>query len=152
MQKISPVLWFEHEAEEAVGFYVSVFDDAEITDVSRPPGGGEAIHVGFRLAGQEFMALNGRRADGFTEAVSLYVRCHDQAEVDRFWTRLTDGGEPSMCGWLVDRFGVSWQIVPDRLGELLGDPDQARAQRALQAMLGMQKIDIAALEAAADAA
>lgn len=156
MQKISPFLWFDTQAEEAATFYVSLFDDAEVTDVSRYPEGspgpaGQVMSVTFRLAGQEFMALNGGPEFTFTEAISLYVRCADQAEVDRLWSALTaDGGEESMCGWLKDRYGLSWQIIPDRLGEILGDPDHDRAQRAMQTMLKMQKIDVAALEAAAE--
>ena len=158
MQKISPFLWFDRQAEEAANFYVSLFDDAEITEVSRYPKGspgpaGEAMTVNFRLADQEFTALNGGPEFRFTEAISLFVRCKDQDEVDRLWGQLThDGGEPGQCGWLKDRFGLSWQIVPDRLGELLGDPDPERAQRAMQAMLQMQKIEIKTLEDAANAA
>jgi predicted 3-demethylubiquinone-9 3-methyltransferase (glyoxalase superfamily) len=108
--------------------------------------------VSFRIAGQEFTALNGGPQFPFTEAISLYVHCKDQDEVDRFWSQLTEGGEESQCGWLKDRHGLSWQIVPDRLGELLGDPDPARAQAAMQAMLQMSKIDIKVLEDAANAA
>jgi predicted 3-demethylubiquinone-9 3-methyltransferase (glyoxalase superfamily) len=156
IQKISPFLWFDTQAEEAARFYTTLFDDSEITEVTRMPEGtpgpaDQVMLVTFRLAGQGFMALNGGPDFGFTEAISLYVRCADQAEVDRLWSALTaDGGEESMCGWLKDRYGLSWQIVPDRLGELLADPDAERAQRAMQAMLKMQKIDVAALEAAAD--
>jgi predicted 3-demethylubiquinone-9 3-methyltransferase (glyoxalase superfamily) len=157
MQKISPFLWFDTQAEEAASFYVSLFDDAEITEVSRYPEGtpgpaGQVMTVAFRLAGQEFTALNGGPEFSFTEAISFVVRCKDQDEVDRLWAKLTEGGEESQCGWLKDRFGLSWQIVPDRLGELLGDPDPERANRAMQAMLQMQKIEIKVLEDAADAA
>jgi predicted 3-demethylubiquinone-9 3-methyltransferase (glyoxalase superfamily) len=157
MQKISPFLWFENQAEEAANLYVSLFDDAEITDVSRYPEGtpgpaGQVMTVSFRLAGQEFTALNGGPQFPFTEAVSFVVHCKDQDEVDRLWARFTEGGEPGQCGWLKDRFGLSWQIVPDRLTELLGDPDPGRANRAMQAMLQMQKIEIKVLEDAADAA
>ena len=157
MQKISPFLWFDGQAEEAANFYVSLFDDAEITNIARYPEGtpgpaGQVMTVSFRLAGQEFTALTGGPEFTFTEAVSLYVRCKDQDEVDRFWTQLTEGGEESQCGWLKDRFGLSWQIVPDRLGELLGDPDPARSQAAMQAMLQMSKIEIKTLEDAANAA
>lgn len=156
MQKISPFLWFDSQAEEAANFYVSLFDDAEITDIARYPEGapgpaGQVMTVGFRLAGQEFTALNGGPEFAFTEAVSFYVHCKDQDEVDRLWSQLTEGGEESQCGWLKDRFGLSWQIVPDRLMELLGDPDPARAQAAMQAMLQMQKIEIKTLEDAANA-
>jgi predicted 3-demethylubiquinone-9 3-methyltransferase (glyoxalase superfamily) len=157
MQKISPFLWFDHEAEEAVRFYVSLFDDAEITAEQRflegaPGPAGEVMTISFRLAGQEFTALNGGPDYSFTPAISLFVRCADQEEVDRLWTALTDGGEEQPCGWLVDRFGLSWQIIPDRLMELLADPDPGRAQRAMQAMLQMRKIDVGALEDAASAA
>jgi predicted 3-demethylubiquinone-9 3-methyltransferase (glyoxalase superfamily) len=156
MSKIAPCLWFDHQAEEAVNLYVSLFDDARITAEQRFPEGapgrtGEIMMIGFEIAGQEFMALN----DGtqpFTQAHSFLVHCQDQAEVDRLWKVLTEGGEEQPCGWLIDRFGVSWQIVPDRLMELLGDRDPERAQRAMQAMLQMKKIEIAALEAAADGA
>jgi predicted 3-demethylubiquinone-9 3-methyltransferase (glyoxalase superfamily) len=157
MQKISPFLWFDSEAEDAANFYVSLFDDSSVTDVSRYPEGspgpaGSVMSVNFRLAGQEFMALNAGPEFTFTEAISFFVRCKDQAEVDRLWSKLTEGGgEESQCGWLKDRWGLSWQIIPDRLGELLGDPDPARAQRAMQAMLQMQKIDVQALEDAANA-
>jgi predicted 3-demethylubiquinone-9 3-methyltransferase (glyoxalase superfamily) len=156
MQKISPFLWFNDQAEEAANFYVSLFDDAAVTNVSRYPEGspgpaGQVMSVSFRLAGQEFLALNGGPQFPFTEAISLYVHCKDQDEVDRLWAQLTEGGEESQCGWLKDRFGLSWQIIPDRLGELIGDPDPARAQRAMQAMLQMGKIEIKTLEDAADA-
>jgi predicted 3-demethylubiquinone-9 3-methyltransferase (glyoxalase superfamily) len=157
VQKITPFLWFDDQAEEAARFYVSLFEDSEITDVTRYPEGspgepGAVMTVSFRIAGQEFTALNGGPQFPFTEAISLYVHCKDQDEVDRFWSQLTEGGEESQCGWLKDRYGLSWQIVPDRLGELLGDPDPARAQAAMQAMLQMSKIDIKVLEDAANAA
>jgi predicted 3-demethylubiquinone-9 3-methyltransferase (glyoxalase superfamily) len=157
VQKITPFLWFDDQAEEAARFYVSLFEDSEITDVTRYPEGspgepGAVMTVSFRIAGQEFTALNGGPQFPFTEAISLYVHCKDQDEVDRFWSQLTEGGEESQCGWLKDRHGLSWQIVPDRLGELLGDPDPARAQAAMQAMLQMSKIDIKVLEDAANAA
>ena len=151
MQKITPFLWFDDEAEDAANFYVSLFEDSEVTNVTPGPAG-QAQWVGFTLAGQEFMALNGGPQNSFTEAVSFFVRCKDQGEVDRLWTQLTDGGEESQCGWLKDRFGLSWQIIPDRLGELLGDPDPGRSQRAMQAMLQMRKIDVQGLEDAANAA
>jgi predicted 3-demethylubiquinone-9 3-methyltransferase (glyoxalase superfamily) len=156
MQKISPFLWFNDQAEEAANFYTSLFDDAEVTSVSRYPEGspgpaGQVMSVTFRLAGQEILALNGGPEFQFTEAISLYVHCKDQDEVDRLWSQLTEGGEESQCGWLKDRFGLSWQIIPDRLGELLGDSDPGRAQRAMQAMLQMQKIEIKTLEDAANA-
>lgn len=154
MQKITPCLWFDGQAEEAAEFYTSVFANSRILEVSRygeggPGPEGSALTVRFELDGQEFTGLNGGPQFRFTEAVSFQVSCKDQEEVDYFWSRLTDGGEESMCGWLKDRFGVSWQIIPTRLPELLGDPDAQRAQKAMQAMLGMRKIDIAAMEAAA---
>jgi predicted 3-demethylubiquinone-9 3-methyltransferase (glyoxalase superfamily) len=158
-EKITPFLWFDDQAEQAANFYVSLFDDSEVLDVSRYPEGvpgrtaGDAMTVDFRLAGRRFTALNGGPEYRFTEAISLYVRCADQEEVDRLWDRLTDaGGEPGRCGWLKDRFGLSWQVIPDRLGELLGDAAPARANAAMQAMLQMQKIEIKALEDAANAA
>jgi predicted 3-demethylubiquinone-9 3-methyltransferase (glyoxalase superfamily) len=157
MQKISPFLWFDDQAEEASNFYVSLFDDAEITDVSRYPEGspgpaGSVMTVSFTLAGQEFTALNGGPQFTFSEAISFVVHCKDQDEVDRLWSQLTEhGGAPGQCGWLTDRFGLSWQIVPDRLNELLADPDPGRAQRAMQAMLQMGKIEIKTLEDAANA-
>jgi predicted 3-demethylubiquinone-9 3-methyltransferase (glyoxalase superfamily) len=157
MKKITPFLWFDTQAEEAAKLYVSLFDDSEITHVSRYPEGspgpaGEVMTVSFTIAGEEFTALNGGPQFSFTEAVSFVVHCKDQDEVDRYWSNLTDGGEEGQCGWLKDRFGLSWQIVPDRLVELLADPDPARSQAAMQAMLQMQKIEIKAMEDAADAA
>jgi predicted 3-demethylubiquinone-9 3-methyltransferase (glyoxalase superfamily) len=165
MQKITPFLWFDAQAEEAAEFYVSVFDgrpgpregDSKIAEVTRygeagPGTPGSAMTVAFELEGQAFTALNGGPEFAFTEAVSLFVSCRDQDEVDYFWTALTDGGEESQCGWLKDRYGLSWQIVPTRLMELLGDPDPQRAQRAMAAMLEMQKIDVATIERAADGA
>jgi predicted 3-demethylubiquinone-9 3-methyltransferase (glyoxalase superfamily) len=159
MQKITTFLWFDDQAEEAANFYASLFDDSAIVDVARYPEGvpgrtaGSAMTVNFRLAGQEYIALNGGPDFRFTEAISLYVRCADQEEVDRLWDRLIEGGgEPSQCGWLKDRFGLSWQIIPDRLTELLGDADPARANAAMQAMLQMQKIEVKLLEDAANAA
>ncbi len=155
MQQISPFLWFEDQAEEAANFYVDVFDDSEIRGISRypedmPGPAGAVMTVSFALKGQEFTALNGFEKVPFTHAVSLYVHCRDQDEVDRYWDRLTDGGEVQACGWVTDRFGVTWQIIPDRLTELLDDPDQQRANRAMQAMLKMDKIEIKVLEDAAN--
>ncbi len=157
MEKITPFLWFDNQAEEAATFYVSLFEDSEITDVARypedaPGPAGEVMTVDFRLAGQQFIALNGGPQFPFTEAVSFSVSCKAQDEVDRFWSQLTEGGEPGQCGWLKDRFGLSWQINPDRLGELPSDPDPKRALAAMQAMLQMTKIEIKALEDAANAA
>jgi predicted 3-demethylubiquinone-9 3-methyltransferase (glyoxalase superfamily) len=144
MNKITPFLWFDGRAEEAARFYSSIFPDAEITDVS-------PMIVNFRLAGQEFMALNGGPEFKFNEAVSFFVSCETQAEVDHYWDKLSEGGSVQQCGWLKDKFGLSWQIVPTALGELMGDPDPARSQRVLQAMLKMVKLDIAGLKAAAEA-
>jgi predicted 3-demethylubiquinone-9 3-methyltransferase (glyoxalase superfamily) len=156
MQKISTCLWFDTHAEEAANFYVSLFDDAEVTDVQRldgTPSGDNVALVFFRLAGKEFMAINGGPQFPFTEAVSISVGVEDQDEVDRLWGALTaDGGEEGQCGWLKDRFGLSWQVIPDRMGELLSDSDPERRQRAMQAMLQMQKIDVKVLEDAANAA
>ena len=158
MQKIVTSLWFDGQAEEAAEFYVSLFDDSRIVNIPRfgeggPAPAGTAITVDFELAGQSFNALNGGPQFKFTEATSLIVHCEDQEEVDRLWFALVaDGGEPSQCAWLKDRFGLSWQIVPTRLNELLSDPDPGRSQRAMQAMLKMTKIEIAELEAAAEAA
>ena len=155
MNKITPFLWFDDNAEEAMDLYVSLFEDSRVTSVTRLPDGspspGTVITASFQLAGQEFMALNGGPMFRFTEAVSFSVRAETQAEIDRLWDRLTeDGGEPGQCGWLKDRFGLSWQIVPPILVELLGDPDPEKASRTMQAMLQMTKLDIAALQAAHD--
>jgi predicted 3-demethylubiquinone-9 3-methyltransferase (glyoxalase superfamily) len=162
-QKITPFLWFDGRAEEAAEFYVSVFNtvrpsaDAKVLDVSRygeggPGEPGSAMTVSFEVDGLRFVGLNGGPQHSFTEAVSFSVSCETQEEVDGFWSALTEGGEESMCGWLRDRYGLSWQIIPNRLMELLGDPDPERAQRATQAMLQMRKIDVAELERAAEAA
>ncbi|GAA3248731.1 VOC family protein [Nonomuraea helvata] len=155
MQKITTYLWFDNQAEEAATFYTSLFKDSRVLDVHRygdagPGPAGTAMIVTFELAGQRFIALNGGPQFTFTEAVSLYVDCDSQEEVDELWARFTEGGEESQCGWLKDKYGLSWQIIPRRLQELLSDPDPARAQRAMKAMLGMQKIDLLALETAAD--
>ncbi|TDD32397.1 VOC family protein [Nonomuraea terrae] len=149
MQKITTFLWFDNQAEEAASFYTSLFADSRIVEVQRRGDGEPAMMVTFELAGQRFLALNGGPTYRFTEAVSLYVDCETQEEVDELWARLTEGGEDSQCGWLKDRWGLSWQIIPRRLSELLTHPDPATAQRAAQAMMGMQKIDIKALEQAA---
>jgi predicted 3-demethylubiquinone-9 3-methyltransferase (glyoxalase superfamily) len=149
MQKITPFLWFDGKAEEAMNYYVSLFDDGKVLHVTRQGEGGPVSWVNFELAGQEFMGLNGGPNYQFTEATSFFVNCESQEDVDRLWVSLTsEGGEPSQCGWLKDRYGLSWQIIPNRLGELLGDPDPERSGRVMQAMLGMTKIDIAGLEAA----
>jgi predicted 3-demethylubiquinone-9 3-methyltransferase (glyoxalase superfamily) len=147
MQKITPFLWFDDNAEEAIEFYASIFPDAKIGDVSRQNG--KFFLGSFELAGQRFFALNGGPQFKFTEAFSLYVNCKDQAEVDRYWDSLLEGGgKPQQCGWLKDRYGLSWQIIPEALPRLIGDPDPKKAERAMKAMLQMVKIDIAALEAA----
>jgi predicted 3-demethylubiquinone-9 3-methyltransferase (glyoxalase superfamily) len=153
MQKITPFLWFDHQAEDAASLYISLFPDSKVTRVSRYGDGmplpkGTVMSVTFELAGQEFTALNGGPAFKFTEAISFFVSCETQAEIDRLWSKLTEGGEPSQCGWLKDRFGLSWQIVPAVLGELIGDPDPEKAGRATQAMLKMGKLDIAELKRA----
>ena len=153
MQKITPALWFDTQAEEAANFYVSLFDDAEVTQIQYLEGTPSGDHVAlvlFRLEGLEFSAIDGGPQFPFTEAISFQIECEDQAEVDRLWKAITsDGGEEGMCGWCKDRFGLSWQIIPKRLGELLSDPDQERRGRAMQAMLQMRKIDIQAMEDAA---
>jgi predicted 3-demethylubiquinone-9 3-methyltransferase (glyoxalase superfamily) len=153
MQKITPFLWFDDQAEEAINLYVSVFKNSKILSVSRygeagPGPAGMVMTATFQLEGQEFIALNGGPDHKFTEAISLFVDCKTQEEVDELWEKLSTGGEQGPCGWLKDRFGLSWQIVPSVLGELLGDPDPVKSQRVMQAMLQMSKIDIAGLKAA----
>ena|ERR1041384_7564450 len=155
MQKITPFLWFDTQAEDAANFYVSIFPDSTIANVTHlgddvPGPKGKVMTVTFRLAGQQFIALNGGPEFPFTEAISLHVNCETQDEVDYYWDRLTDGGSEVQCGWLKDKFGVSWQIVPTVLGELMGDPDAEKAGRVAQAMLKMIKLDIAELQAAYD--
>ena len=157
MQKITPFLWFDNQAEEAMNFYVSLFKNSKILSVSRygeggPGPAGTVMTATFQLDGQEFMALNGGPYFKFTEAISLFVNCETQEEVDVLWEKLLEGGEEQQCGWLKDRYGLSWQIVPTALGEMLGDPDPKKAQSVMQAMLQMTKIDIAALRRAYDAA
>lgn len=147
MQKIRPCLWFDGRAEEAMNFYTSVFERCKVLQVMPGPNG-TVMGVTFELDGFEVMGLNGGPHFQFTPAISLFVKCQTQAEVDRYWDRLLDGGQPSQCGWLTDKFGVSWQIIPDQLGALLQQPDRTKAARVMQAMMGMVKIDIAALEAA----
>ena len=157
MPKITPCLWFDTDGEEAAQFYTSIFPNSRIVDVARygeagPRDAGTVMVVRFELDGQEFVALNGGPEFTFDEAISFQIDCADQEEVDRYSEALTDGGEQGPCGWVKDRFGLSWQVVPKRMIELLSDPDEARAQRAMAAMLEMRKIDVAAVEAAADAA
>ncbi|MGK5637703.1 VOC family protein [Streptomyces sp. URMC 126] len=154
MQKITPFLWFDDQAEEAAGHYTSVFEDSRIVHVQRygeagPGEPGSVMTVTFELAGQQFIALNGGPRFTFNEAVSLYVDCASQEEVDDLWARLGEGGEEGPCGWLKDRYGLSWQIIPRRLTDLLSDPDTERANRVMRAMLEMTKIDVGALEEAA---
>ena len=154
MQKITPFLWFDKQAEEAANYYVSIFKHSKIDSVSRYGGAGpgekgSVMSVEFQLEGQQFFALNGGPEYKFTPAISLFVSCETQQEVDAYWEQLSAGGSKQPCGWLQDKFGLSWQIIPKRLGELLQDKDPGRSQRAMQAMLKMSKIDIAALEGAA---
>jgi predicted 3-demethylubiquinone-9 3-methyltransferase (glyoxalase superfamily) len=153
--KITPCLWFDTQGEEAAQFYVSIFKNSRIIDVSYygeggPRPAGTVMVVRFELDGQPFVALNGGPEFTFDEAISFQVHCEDQDEVDEFWSRLSDGGETGPCGWLKDRYGLSWQIVPNALSELLNDPDPERSARAMKAMLGMSKIDVAAVQRAAD--
>lgn len=153
MQKITPFLRFDDNAEEAIEFYTSIFENSKIGSVTRY-GEGEHGVAGtfmtgtFQLNGQEFMALNGGPVFAFTPAISFFVNCETQAEVDELWEKLTEGGEAGQCGWLKDKFGVSWQIVPTALGELLNDPDPEKARRVMQAMLQMRKIDVGILQQA----
>jgi predicted 3-demethylubiquinone-9 3-methyltransferase (glyoxalase superfamily) len=156
MQKITTFLWFDDDAEEAMKFYVSLFKNSKILSTNRYPEGspgkaGTLMTGSFQLEGQEFMALNGGPEFPFTEAISLFVNCESQQEVDDIWAKLTvGGGRESQCGWLKDKFGLSWQIIPKQLGEMLGDKDPDKAKRALDAMLKMKKIDVKALERARD--
>jgi predicted 3-demethylubiquinone-9 3-methyltransferase (glyoxalase superfamily) len=155
MHKITPFLWFDDQAEEAVNFYTSVFKNSKIGDVRRygddvPGPEGKVMTISFELDGQEFMALNGGPHFKFTEAISLFVSCETQEEIDRLWYTLSVGGEESMCGWLKDKYGLSWQIVPTILDKLMSDPNPAKANAATQAMLKMQKLDIQALQQAYD--
>jgi predicted 3-demethylubiquinone-9 3-methyltransferase (glyoxalase superfamily) len=151
VQKITPYLWFDNQAEEAATYYTSVFKNSRIVNVNRiseggPLPAGSVVTATFEIEGQQFVALNGGPRFNFTEAISLYVNCADQDEVDELWSRLTEGGgEPGQCGWLKDKFGVSWQIIPTVLGELMGDPDPEKASRVVQAMMGMTKIDVQGL-------
>ena len=161
-QRIAPCLWFDDQAEEAAKFYTGIFRGSKITQVSRYGEAGREVHgrpvgsvmvVAFELDGQAFTALNGGPVFKFNEAISLQVRCETQAEVDHFWEKLSAGGDPQaqQCGWLKDRYGVSWQIIPSILPELMADPDPAKSVRAMEAMLKMKKIDIATLKRAAAA-
>lgn len=149
MQKIVPFLWFDSDAEAAANFYVSVFKNSKLLSVTPGPNG-KALSVTFQLEGQTFYALNGGPQFTFSPAISLFVNCETQEEVDALWARLSAGGKTNRCGWLDDRFGVTWQIIPTTLGRLLGDPDRAKAGRVMQAMLQMDKIDIQGLQQAYD--
>jgi predicted 3-demethylubiquinone-9 3-methyltransferase (glyoxalase superfamily) len=154
-QKIIPNLWFDTEAEEAASFYVSVFEDGRIVNVTHyteagPREAGMVMTVEFELRGQRFVGINGGPDFKFDEAVSFQIACEDQEEVDYFWAELGEGGEEGPCGWLKDRYGLSWQVVPTGMEELFADPDPEKARRAMEAMLGMRKLDIAALRRAAE--
>jgi predicted 3-demethylubiquinone-9 3-methyltransferase (glyoxalase superfamily) len=155
MQKITPFLWFNDNAEEAVKFYISLFKNSKIETVSRYGDAsagpkGTVMTISFQLEGQEFMALNGGPVFTFSPATSFFVDCETQQEVDLLWEKLSEGGEQQQCGWLRDRFGITWQIVPSILGKLTGDPDPVKSQRVMQAMLQMHKLDIAGLQRAYD--
>ena len=155
MSKITPFLWFDGQAEEAMNFYVSVFNDSKILNVNRygdagPGPKGTVMTASFLLNGQPFLALNGGPVFQFTPAISFVVNCETQEEVDSYWAKLSAGGQEGQCAWLTDKFGISWQIVPKQLGQLLSDPNPAKAGRVMQAMLEMSKIDIAELQRAYD--
>jgi predicted 3-demethylubiquinone-9 3-methyltransferase (glyoxalase superfamily) len=157
LQRIVPNLWFDTEAEEAAGFYISVFDNSRIVNTihyteAGPRPAGTVMTVEFELDGQRFVAINGGPEFTFDEAVSFQITCETQEELDRYWEQLTEGGEEGPCGWLKDRFGLSWQVVPTGMDEIFADPDPKRAERAMRAMLQMRKVDIAALRRAADGA
>lgn len=152
-QKVRTCLWFDHEAEEAANFYISLFPNSRIVDIAYyneagPGKPGSVLMVTFQLAGVEYLALNGGPIFKFTEAISISVDCADQAEVDHLWEKLGEGGSYSRCGWLKDRYGLSWQIAPSRVVELINGPDKAGAKRAMEAMMTMAKLDIATVEAA----
>jgi len=151
-KKITPFLWFDDNAEEATNFYVSIFKNSEVLSVNYLGDGGAVLTTSFRLDGQEFVALNGGPLYKFTEAISFVVDCDSQDEVDDLWEKLSAGGETSQCGWLKDKYGLSWQIIPSRMIEMLQDEDPERANRVMQAMLQMTKIDLAVLQHAYDLA
>lgn len=150
MQKITPFLWFNGQAEEAMHFYVSIFKNSKVGQITRAGPGGPVFSVTFTLDGQEFYGLNGGPTYAFTPAISFFVTCETQQEVDDLWRKLTDGGSEEPCGWLRDRYGLSWQIIPSALGRLMGDKDREKANRVMQAMLKMKKIDIAGLQRASE--
>ena len=154
-QRVTPNLWFDTQAEEAAEFYCSIFPNSRLVSIARYPEGspgpaGEVMTVEYELDGQRYVHINGGPEFTFSEAVSFQINCADQAEVDYYWDKLVDGGEESQCGWLKDRYGFSWQVVPAGMEELFSDPDPGRAQRAMQAMLTMRKLDVAELRRAAD--
>jgi predicted 3-demethylubiquinone-9 3-methyltransferase (glyoxalase superfamily) len=150
MQKITPFLWFDDNAEEAMNFYVSIFKNSKIVSIQRfaGPGGKTVVTGAFQLDGQQFMVLQAGPLFKFTEAISMFVNCETQEEVDYFWEKLTAGGSESQCGWLKDKFGLSWQIVPTALGQMLGDKDPVKSKRVMEAMLQMRKIDVGKLREA----
>ncbi|KVO96544.1 hypothetical protein WJ83_24810 [Burkholderia ubonensis] len=148
IQKITPFLWYSTEAEEAAAFYASIFPDSRVNRVTSVPGAGSTKVVEFVLFGQPFVAMSHERTELFNHAISLMVNCRDQAELDRYWSALLEGGAADGCGWLRDRFGVSWQIVPDDLIAMMADPDPVKAARVAGAMMQMTKFDVAALQAA----
>ena len=155
MQKITPFLWFDGKAEEAMNFYVSIFRNSKVVSVSRSGEGGPGqkgtvMSASFQLDGQDFLALNGGPQFSFTPAISLFVNCETQQEVDELWERLSEGGKPDRCGWLKDKYGLSWQIIPSALSQMLRDKDPRKSKRVMQAMLQMEKIDIEKLKAAHD--
>jgi predicted 3-demethylubiquinone-9 3-methyltransferase (glyoxalase superfamily) len=148
MKKVTPFLWYDHQAEEAANYYVSVFKNSRVTSVNRVDS--RAMTVNFELDGQQFIALNAGPHYKFTEAISFFINCETQQEVDMFWDTLSDGGEKSQCGWLKDRYGLSWQVIPTALTKLMGDPDPVKSKAVLDAMLKMKKIVIADLQQAYD--
>lgn len=155
MPKITPNLWYDGQAEQAAEFYIGIFPNSRITGITHygeagPGPAGTVLTTEFELDGQAFIGINGGPQFTFDEAISFMIECADQEEVDYYWGKLSDGGEEGPCGWLKDKYGMSWQVVPGGMQEMLNDPDQERAQRAMKAMLGMKKIDLAALRAAAD--
>lgn len=155
MPKITPNLWYDGQAEQAAEFYIGIFPNSRITGITHygeagPEPAGTVLTTEFELDGQAFIGINGGPQFTFDEAISFMIECADQEEVDYYWGKLSDGGEEGPCGWLKDKYGMSWQVVPGGMQEMLNDPDQERAQRAMKAMLGMKKIDLAALRAAAD--